>query len=240
MEVNEALKAFLFTITQHNLKSIFKKIDPLSAKIREMMDYELNKNNFTISIFFSDKYIHRGNLDIQKGTYCGKEYLINLMTANGFDYKRKKFIESVNHILDILDDSEEYISAIGVNDLIFAIKYLQINSYYEDCENKIETETDYKILYEDFRNKFYVKLNNYIKKKNFSESEKKAMYYIIDDYLRNLFNGGIRQSPAELMRTYYHGEDKKRFFNKTEYCLNLLVNELTIKLSKGTKIAQTK
>ncbi len=233
-EFENELKAFLFTIAASNLISLFSKADPHTAKIIRKINEEVKSGNYNTSIFLSDKYFHREKIDFSDKDYCPRDALTDMVIANGIVFS--SFNRMFDDLFNMIDAQNTFLKAISFNDLIYITKFLMLNNFKrENSTDETNSSLNLKFLCEDVMNRFSPKLNKYYSRKKFSESEKICMYNIIDDYMRNLLNGGIKQSPSKLTKQYYSGPDYCRFRNKAEYCLQLL-NDDIIKSINDSKI----
>jgi len=229
------LKSFLFSILQQNLIELFKSNDPLTYKImRNIRDAASPKSpskggGIKITPLFSTALVHRKEIEFDNRLYPDRDELLNLIYASGkpnFD-NMPEFLKS---LFDVLEANEQYLPAANFNDLVFVYKTLVINKYSEQLQQQSKSAdgyagVGYKFLFEDFKQKFHLKLKKYAVKTNISDDKAQRMYFIADDVLNSFLNGCRRKSISELTKEYFPGDENK-YFNKVEYCVQILTQEL--------------
>ena len=221
------LNGFLFTITKNNILKIFAEADPQTYKIMRNLNYEIKQRNYFVSILFDDKYIHKNEIDFNISNIPTRDDVFKILQIKLNNRKLSTNKDFLNNIFNILSSQYEFAPAIAFNDLVYFIKLFHLSEFHKN-EVNIEVETDfhYKFLFDSVKMNFLKKLNTYFLKKSFSENEKNCIYNITEDFMKNLLNGGIRKSPAELTREYFHHNEYSKYIFKVEYCLEMLINEL--------------
>jgi hypothetical protein len=227
------LDAYLFKIAKNNLYDIFSEIDPFTAKIIRNIKSEISKRNYHVTEMFDDKYIHKYIIDFNKQECAGFETLQNLIMNKHINLRFNGTKEFIDSVLNILSNQKEYAPAVSFSTLIYIYKLLNIHVFYKNNEVfDLEKNINYKLLFESVKYKYSRKLNLYMSSKKFSENDRNRMYNIIEDFLTNLLNGGIKKTPTELTRKFYSADKFGFFVNKVEYCLAILVNELAKEIRK--------
>lgn len=230
------LNGFLFTVTKNNLLRIFAEADPQTYRIMRNLQYEIKQRNYYVSILFDDKYIHKREIDFSKSNVPSRDDVLKVLQNS---LKSKTLLSNkdiLKNVFSILDSQSKYAPAIAFNDLVYFIKLISLNTYRKNEANTdIESDFHYKFLFDSVKMSYFNKLNQYFQKKGFSEKERNSIYNITDDFMKNLLNGGIRKSPAELTKEFFHDNDYSKYVNKVEYCLELLVNELSKEIKEVEK-----
>lgn len=230
------LNGFLFSITKNNLIRVFADADPQTYRIMRNLNYEIKQRGYFVSIMFDDKYIHRKKIDFNQKPSPERYELLELISK---EYKNTKTVSSkdfLENIFMLLDNQCDFAPVAAFNDLVFLYKYFFINKFCKNDNNTdIESELHYKFLFDSIKLKFSKKLNSYFCKKNFSEKERDSIYNIIDEFTKNLLNGGVKKSSADLTRQYFPEKDFRKYINKVEYCLGILINDLTNEIKETGK-----
>jgi len=233
-DFNETLKRFVISITQNNLPQIFRRTDPVTNKLIRNITSVIKDENYTVTQLFSDKYIHREPVDFESAECMEKEKLLTMIfNENGAKIHSAKGLLKI--IFNIIEMQTEYLHAISMNDLIQIFKDITALDlrYHLSCdESEAETKLHFKLLFDKISKGFNIKLNKYFNKKNFSEYECSCVYNIVDEVITGYINGHKRDSIKELISRYYTGESAKSFFNKVEYVIGLLNDEIISELQK--------
>ena len=239
-DFNETLKRFVISITQNNLPQIFRRTDPITNKLIRNIKTAIKNENYIVTQLFSDQYIHRKPVDFESAECIEKEKLLTLIfNENGVKEHSAKDLLTL--IFNIIEMQTEYLHAIPFNDLIQIFKDitaldLRYNLSCDESESEVETKFHLKLLFDKISKGFNIKLNKYFKKKNFSEKECECIYNIVDDVINCYASGCERESVNDLILKHYSGEGTKSFFNKVEYVIELLNNEIISELKKEDNI----
>jgi len=235
-EFEQCLKGFIITSAQRNLQKLYAHADPFTYKLIRKLSSIITDNGYYVSIFLSDRYIHRIEINFEEKECFPREELITRILS-----QRVKATTSLNDFLDLIfdiaDSQDLYIKAIGFYDIVFIYRYFVfINNYSPNDGNEIEKDLNYRFMFDEIKQKFYRKISGYFKKKNFSEFHKECMYNVLDGFLNNLLEGGVRQSPSELTKMFFPSEDYESYKNKVEYCIQLLLSDIMNKITSTKKI----
>ncbi|MCX6165850.1 MAG: hypothetical protein NTU73_13480 [Ignavibacteriae bacterium] len=231
------LNGFLFTVTKNNLIRVFAEADPQTYRIIRNLNYEIKQRNYYVSVMFDDKYIHRTEIDFGKALAPERNELIELIKTNPINIKTVSAKSFLEDIFVLLESQKNFVPVVAFCDLVFLFKLFYINNFYKtDKSPDVESELHYKFLFDSVRLNFSKKLNAYFCKKNFSEKEKISIYNIIEEFTKNLLNGGIKKSSAELTRQYFPEKDFSKYINKVEYCLGILINDLMNEIKETNRI----
>jgi hypothetical protein len=140
-------------------------------------------------------------------------------------------------VLDIIGSQDNYTKTVSFNDAVYLYKYFYAANFnYKNGKTETggpETEIHYKFLMEEIKHGFYIKLKKYFLKKNYSETEQKCLYNVIEEFLNSIMNGGVKRGASDLTREFLPDGDSIKNRNRVEYCLEMLLNELTPVLLKG-------
>lgn len=91
-------------------------------------------------------------------------------------------------------------------------------------------------MFEETRKGFFLKLNNYFKKKNISKNERDCIYNIVDEVINCYLNGVHRGSVRELAERYYSDNVTPSVCYKVEYVIGLLNSEIITLMQREGKI----
>ncbi|MCE1164944.1 MAG: hypothetical protein LWX07_06040 [Bacteroidetes bacterium] len=231
------LKSFLFSVAKKNLVNIYKDSDPVTARIIRNLNLEIDRSGYFVTELFSDRFVHTEETDFSEKEYCGREELEKILSAahSKVDFKNAKtFLSS---LLNIVNEQDEYIKAVSFGDLVYVYKHSLIekveSTQKSARQEEIETNIHYKFILEEFRQKFNTKLRKYFSKKNFSDNDQKCMYNVIDAFLKGITDGGQKRGASELTKEFFADGDFARNKNRVEYCIDMLLSELTTVFEKG-------
>jgi hypothetical protein len=234
-EAEEAIQGFLFGVVRNRLINLYRTSDPDTYRIMRNLNDEIHNLALYTSIFTSDKYIHRTEVNFEEKCFWESDDLIKFISNNIYSLKNLTFKEFIIKVFDLVESLDDFVKAVAYNDLVLLYKIFLINSSLKPNEYpEIETNAHYKILFDSIQVKFRKKLTYYFSKKNFSEDARNCVYSIVEDFTRNLLDGGIKKSPAELTKEFFPEKDYAKYVNRVEYCLQLLVSDM-IKEISGVK-----
>lgn len=237
-EAEKILHKFLLKITRNNLFDLFGKADHNTHVIIRSINRIINEKKYYTSWMLSDKFIHRQEIDFNKYEYCEREMLYNLV----FKYRKLKYSSSedfIGNVFEIIESQNDYLKAVSYYDLIYLYKYFYLNEYYfSGLQTEFETSVHYKFMFDSIKSKYMRNLNAYLFKKNFSEGERESMYNVIEEFTKNLLDGGIKKSPSELTKQFFTEKNYSKFINKVEYCLYILMDSLTTEIRKENLIGK--
>lgn len=237
-DAKDALRILLSSIAKRNLSGILAESDPETGKIlRNVGDY-IRKKSYYVSYFFSDKFFHKSDIiqDINSKDYAGRDNIIKLLLYNNFNYGNiPEFLEMVFYVLE---NQNDYIKAVSQTDAVWIYKYLCGKHFLSEEIISEHNFSDLSSIVEDEKKRFISKLEPYFNKKNFSESDKNRMYMVLEEWVNNVLNGGVRCSPAELTKKYFGEDGYIRMHNKVEYCVNLLVSNIKKQIKKDYFLEQ--
>ena len=233
-EFTDMLKRFVISVTQNNLPQIFRHIDPTTNKILRNIYIVIKEENYITTKLFTDKYIHRKDVDFESAECMDKESLLGMVfKENGVhEHTTKELLEI---IFKIVESQKEYLHAVRMNDLLFIMREItayELRQQFSEEDSDAEVTLYCKLLFDEIRSGFMVKLNGYFKKKNFSEKECECVYNIVDDVINCYISGFKRESVNNLILKHYHEKVTKEFFNKVEYILGLLNTEIISLIQK--------
>lgn len=235
-EAVKILHKFLLKITRNNLFDLFGKADHITHVILRTINKIINEKKYYTSWMLSDKFVHRKEIDFNKYEYCEREMLYKLI----FKDKNLKYSSSedfIENIFEIIEARDDYIKAISYNDLIYLYKYFYLNERYTSgLQTEFETSVHYRFMFDSIKSKYLRNMNAYLCKKNFSEDERKSMYNIIEEFTKNLLDGGIKKSPSELTKQFFTEKNYSKFINKVEYCIYTLMDSITKEIKEENLI----
>lgn len=222
------LKRFVYTSTMYRMENVFTITDPITKKMHRNLKYAMSKEGFLTTDIFSSKYVHRKHIDFGAAQCIEKNMLLRLLhTNNGKIHKTPR--NFINFVFDVLESQKEYLHAIPFAELLLIYKeYFSLNyrAIFEGSVSSPEISIYLKLLFEEVKKSFNLKLNKYIHKKNFSGKEKDCIYYIVEDVINCYINGNDRDSIQGLTDKYYKGASDKCIRNKVEYVLDMLNTEI--------------
>ncbi len=236
-EFYDTLRRFIIAVTLNNLPQIYRRTDTVTHKILRNLTAAYKEENFIVTELFTDKYLHRKPVDFGSAECMDKDKLLSLVfRENGAKMHNAK--DLLNLIFRIIESQNDYLHAVSFNNLMQILREIAAMEFkyrYTGEDSNAETKLHYKLLFEEIRRGFTVKLNNYFIKKNFSEKERDCVYSIVEDVLGCYINGNSRESVKNLIEKRNPGGYTKSFFNKVEYILGLLNNEIISLLQKEEK-----
>jgi hypothetical protein len=194
----------------------------------------INDSDYYISYLFTDKYVHRCEVDFEEMLNIDRDGILNLISYSPDGLKFITYKDFLSKIFDIIESQNDFNKAIAYNDLIFIYKYYCVNQNYSEVVYDEESSLHYKMLFESVELKFREKLETYFIKKKISVNEQNLMYKVIDEFMQNLLRSSYKRTPAELTRKYFPVKDYHKYYNKVEYVLQMLLNDI-IKEIKGTE-----
>ncbi|MCE1165044.1 MAG: hypothetical protein LWX07_06555 [Bacteroidetes bacterium] len=232
------LRGFVYTVIQKNLTNLFKDNDPALYHIYRNIKETAKSLGYSISIHFSDKYLHRIKKVDFKIDAPAPEDLLKLVS----DINLQKYIYNtpafLNLMFDNLDTQHNFCHAVRFHDMAAVMKKIMISDYFERelCGAGTNNFTDtlsIKFIIEEAKFTFFEKLEKYINKNSLSQNFSDCMYSIIDDIVADFMTGNPRSSVRELMIRHF-GVDEKSLFYKVQYCVSLFEQEVLkkIKLEK--------
>jgi hypothetical protein len=235
-EVEKILHKFLLKITRNNLFDLFGKADHNTHVIIRRINKIINEKKYYTSWMLSDKFIHRQEIDCNKYEYCGREMFYRLVFKDRkLNYNSSE--DFIENIFEIIESQDNYLKAVSYHDLIYLYKYFYLNEQYTSgLQTEFETAVHYRFMFDSIKSKFMRNMNAYLCKKNFSESERESMYNIIEEFTKNLLDGGIKKSPSELTKQFFKEKNYSKFINKVEYCIYLLMDSITKEIKKENLI----
>ena len=235
-EAERMLHKFLLKVSRNNLFDLFGKADHNTHVIIRNINKIINEKKYHTSCMLSDKFIHRREIDFNKYEYCGREMFYGLV----FKDRKQKYSSSedfIENIFEIIESQDDYLKAVSYCDLIYLYKYFYLNEQYTSgLQTEFETSVHYRFMFDSIKSKFMRNMNAYLCKKNFSENERESMYNIIEEFTKNLLDGGIKKSPSELTKQFFSEKNYSKFINKVEYCLYILMDSITKEIKKENLI----
>ena len=235
-DVERMLHKFLLKVSRNNLFELFSKSDRSTYLVIRKINKIIKEKKYYISWVLSDKFIHRQKTDFNRYEYRGREMLYGLIFRNR-ELKYSSAVDFINNIFEIIESQEDYLKAVSYCDLIYLYKYFYLNEHYTSgLQTEFETSVHYRFMFDSIKSKFIRNMNAYLYKKNFSESERESMYNIIEEFTKNLLDGGIKKSPSELTKQFFSEKNYSKFINKVEYCLYILMDSITKEIKKENLI----
>jgi hypothetical protein len=235
-EYTKALKQFVYGATLNNLTHIYKLTDPVANKLLRNLKAAYKEENYLVTEIFLNKYIHKKDVDFGSKECMDRDILLNQIIAkNGTTHPTAK--DFLKYVFEILESQNQYLQAISLNDLLQIYKEVfSRKCRNEFIETEISSEIHYKLLFEELRKGFILKLNNYLNKKKFSEKERNCIYSIVEEVINCYLNGTQRDSVKELVKRYYGINGTNSVCYKAEYVIGLLNSEIITLMQKEEKI----
>lgn len=237
-EYINALKQFVFSVILNNLTHIYKLTDPVTNKLLRNLKYAQKEENYNVTEIFSNKYLHRKPIDFESAECMDKDVLLRLiLSKNGFNHPTAK--DFLNYVFDILDSQSKYLQALPLNDIlaiykeIIALESKTYNS--KEAGSDAEINVHFKLLFEEIRKGFILKLNKYLNKKSFSENERACIYNIVEEVINCYLNGVYRDSIKDLAIRHYDGNATNSLCYKVEYVIGLLNTEIISLMQREEK-----
>ena len=231
-EYTKALKQFIYSATLNNLTHIYKLIDPVANKLLRNLKAAYRGENYLVTEIFLNKYVHKKDVAFASKECIDRDTLLNRIIAKNWTVQAtaKEFLACV---FDVLESQDQYLQAISLNDLLNIYKELfAIKGKTDFIGEKVSSDIHHKLLFEEIRKGFVVKLNNYLVKKRFSEKERNCIYNIIDDVINCYLNGTQRDSVKELVNRYYGKNGTDSVCYRAEYAIGLLNSEIITLMQK--------
>jgi hypothetical protein len=236
-DVKRYLQAFLFKIVQRNLVNLFGVNDRETRNIISNLNRVINKEDYYVTYLVTDRYIHRSEVDFSGKLNFTRDDLFELVSNDISNVKFDTCREFLMNLFDIIEKQEEFNKAVSFNDLLFLYKTFAVHNYYRAQQSsEMETGIHYKILFESVEIKFHEKLTFYFSKKNFPEKTQELLYRVVDEFIKELIECGLKRSPAELTRRFFPEEDFDLYINKVQYILQMLINDLIKEIRETEKI----
>lgn len=221
-----------------NLTHIYKLTDPVTNKLLRNLKFACKEENYITTEIFSNKYLHRKPVNFESSECIEKDVLLRLiLSKNGFKHPSAK--DFINYVFDIIEAQKEYLHAMPLNDILNIYKEivsLEARTHFIFPESRAESDIHFKLLLEEIKKGFVLKLNKYLNKKNFSEKERACVYSIIDEVINCYTNGIARDSVKELVRRFNGKDAGNSFCYKIEYLISLLNSDIISLLEREDKI----
>lgn len=233
-----SLRQFVFSVTMKNLTHIYKLTDPVTNKLLRNLKFACKEENYLATEIFSNKYLHRKPVNFESSECMEKDVLLRLiLSKNGFKHPSAK--EFINYVFDVIESQKEYLHAMPLNDILSIYKEIisleaRAQFVYPECD--AEFDIHFKLLLEEIKKGFLLKLNKYFNKKGFSEKERTCVYNIIDEVINCYTNGIHRDSIKELAKRHNGDNVSDSFCYKIEYLIGLLNSDIISLLQKEDKI----
>ncbi len=222
------LKKFVYTAALYRMENVFTITDPVTKKMHRSLRGAISEEGYKTTDIFSNRYVHRKKIDFESALCIEKNMLLRLLHANnGEAHKSPKSF--INFVFDALESQNEYLHAVPFADLLLIYKEYFCHSYraaFQKTASSPETSIYLRLLLEEVKKSFAIKLNKYINKKNFSEKEKNCIYNIVEEIINCYTNGNERESVQALIEKYLEGTHGKGFRYKVEYVLDRLNSEI--------------
>lgn len=227
-DVNRLLRQFVYVSTMNNVSMLYKFADPVTNKLLRNLNYARKAGNYLKTEIFTNKYIHRKAVDFASAQCMDRDQLVRLIgTKNGISFLPAT--EFLDEVFNILEEQSDYLHAVPFSDLLQIYKELsakEIRKDFENMESGSESNIYMKLLVEEIRKSYLLKLKNYISKKKFSKNESDCIYKIVEEVINCYLNGTERESVKELAKRYYNGSVTNSLCNKIGYAIDLLNSEI--------------
>jgi hypothetical protein len=234
----KSLKQFIFGATLNNLTHIYKLTDPVANKLLRNLKAAYKDDNYSVTEIFFNKYIHRKEVDFESAECMDRDTLLNqILSKNGTKHPTAK--DFLKYLFDILESQDVHLQAISLNDLLYIYKEIvaiKSKASYNEDKNSASSNVHFKLLFEEVRKGFYVKLNKYLNKKNFSKKENDCLYNIVDEVINCYLNGTKRDSVRELTSRHYAKNVNNSMCYKVEYIIGLLNSEIITLMQRENEI----
>ena len=222
------LHKFIYSSLWNRLTNIIKITDPITNKLHRNLNAAFKEHDFHITDLFTNRYIHRKPVDFNSGRCMDTDLILTFLRSNN-GKKHDSPREFLNFIFDAIESQTEYLHAIPYTEILKV--YKEHHAFYynfgiEKNTNSPEAGVYLKLLLEEIDKSFKVKLNKYINKKNFSQKERKCIYYIVEDVINCYIKGIDRDSVNKLAEKYYEGEVTNTLCYKIDYVIDLLNSEI--------------
>lgn len=234
------LRGFLYTVIRNNLINIYRDNDPVTYNIYRNIKETVKSLNYCISIHFSDKYIQTdSNLNFTD-PIPEKEDLINLVYSKGLAQEVINIRRFIELLFNELNLSNRFSPLIRLSDLAGVIKSilvsnLSIRTNGHGTNDLISGNLNVKFTLESVRYAFIEKLDKYAFKNKLSKNFLNSMYCLTEEVMGDLSEGNKRKSVLELQKMHFQSEDKT-LFNKVQYCVEMLEEEITKQYNKEQKL----
>lgn len=227
-DVNRLIRQFVYVSTMNNVSLLYKFADPVTNKLLRNLNYARKSGDYLQTEIFTNKYIHRKEVDFESAVCMEREKLARLIgQKRGIGFlPATEFLEEV---FKILEEQTEYLHAVPFSDLLQIYKELsakEIRKDFESMESGSESNIYMKLLVEEIRKSYLLKLKNYITKKNFSKNESDCIYNIVEEVINCYLSGTERESVKELAKRYYNGTVTNSLCYKIDYAIDLLNSEI--------------
>lgn len=220
------LNGFIITSIHQNLQKIFQQNDPFTYKILRNIKLAIRNNNYFETQLFSDRYIHRTEVDYN-GRYIEREELFEIVYNNGKIFNLNNIPEFINTIFDILEQNPEYIQMIALNDLVYIFRSLIIHDFNRSYSLSSNHERDiyFELTLEEVKKKFMSDMKKYFIKKNFSENDINCLYNMFEEYYLSAKNAKVRL-PISFLIEKYPNSNGRNLRNQVEYLIELFNQKL--------------
>ncbi len=227
-DFNLVLRQFIYAAIMNNISLIFKLTDPITNKLFRNMNHARKEDNYITTELFTNKFIHRKPVDFESAPCIEKDQLLKLVNRQSVAgyISAKKFMKNV---FDLLEEQDEYLHAVSYTDLLQVYKEIvakEIRRELQTANSGSESNIYLKLLIEEARKGFTLKLNKYVSKKNFSKKDRTCIYYIVEDVISSYLNGADRESVKKLAERYYDGDSANTVRNKINYIIDLFNTEI--------------
>lgn len=237
-DYQKVLKQFIFGTTLNNLTHLYKLTDPVSNKLLRNLKAAYKEDNYLVTEIFINKYIHKNEVDFESAECMDKDVLLkHILAKNGAKHPSAK--DFIKYVFDILESQNTYLQAVSLNDLLHIYREIiaiKNSANFKESEQSAADQIHFKLLFEETRKGFILKLNNYFKKKGFSKNERDCIYNIVDEVINCYLSGSQRDSVRELAERYYSGNVTPSMCYKVEYVIGLLNSEIITLMQREDKI----
>lgn len=225
-----SLRAFIYSVIQNNLASLYKSSDPFTYNIFRNIKEAVKKLNYFTSVHFSDKFIHtKEKIDFTRD-FPEKEDLLNIIYKNKINCHLNNITEFLRELFNAIAQDEMHYEFVKFNDLVYVIKSIFSNNFLSKKDGLPENESitefvNIKFILHDVKLSFSEKLNKYTVKNGLSKNFSECMYNIIEEVINDYSFGNGRKSVMELMKLHFKKEETN-LFNKVQYCIEMFESEL--------------
>lgn len=220
--------------TEQQITKVYREIDPFFAKIYDSVKYLIKISELQKISYFGQILIVKD----RKGNYR------NIIDKDNFDtIPTHIFDRKLNNILfsvlNYLEESTEFSTAIPINLLVKKLKILKINEfsefeYYEGNSELILEESEIAVekIINDGLIKTFSKLENINSNNKYNSDEFSNFKNVLINFAADLTNGGIQKSTYEYFLEICPGLSSDIFYEKYQNTIYYLMNDLKKQISK--------